>query len=107
MNLCPINRKFFVVNNRNVLSTEYRKCKKELIELFKQPGYLPPEKPYEVTIESDQYSDVDSKVKIICDALEGAGIIENDKYIEKLEVIKYPIKRGGDEVHIIRVKHYG
>lgn len=52
------------------------------------------EKPYSIKIEFSGYQDIDNPIKPICDALEDAGWIENDRYIENLVIIKRPLKRG-------------
>jgi len=82
---------------RQVPSNEYKKCKDELIKWmkFETPPY---HKPFNNNIvirgKVWTYKDITNILKILCDALEGAGIIENDRQITKCIIEKIPIKRG-------------
>ena len=103
--LCSINQKYFVVNGRNILSTKYRQVKAYLTDhfsIFDQDEL--PSKPYKITIAGKHFADLDAFIKIIFDSLEGAGVIENDKYVTKLIYKKTPAQRGGNEEYFIRVE---
>jgi Holliday junction resolvase RusA-like endonuclease len=98
--LTSINSKFCVGKKRGkdgklhsnlYLSKDYAEFKKiiteSVIKVFVK-------KPYEIKIEYSGYVDIDAFIKPLFDGLEDTEIIENDRYIEKLEIIKKPIKRG-------------
>ena len=75
------------------LTNEYRNFKKEIEYCIVKPS----EKilrPYRVTIEFTMYHDIDAPVQTILDALESAGIIDNDRYITELNIVKNTTKRG-------------
>ena len=52
------------------------------------------EPPYHVHVEYSGYVDIDAFIKPLLDGLESAGIIENDRYVQKLTIEKTPLKRG-------------
>lgn len=108
-NFVGINEKFFVVRGRNILSTSYRQCKAALVATFSDHDEADrPEPPYKVTIQSYQFADIDAYYKIILDSLQVAGVITDDKHVLKWgdTTGKFPIKRGEQENHFIRVEHY-
>ena len=106
-NLCSINQKFFIMRGRNILSTKYRQVKAYLIGYFGLHDKEElPDPPYKITVQSSQYEDIDANLKIMLDALECAGVIENDRMVHSLKILKTPIKRGGEQSHYIRVDHY-
>ena len=83
-----------------VLSKEYRICKKKLLSnciIEKIKG------PYRVEIYIDTYKDIDNCVKIIIDSMVEAGVIDNDKNVKQLYVSKQPIKKGKPESIIVNV----
>lgn len=47
-----------------------------------------------VRIKVKTYLDIDNFLKGIFDSLESVGIIKNDRNILKLDIVKYPCKRG-------------
>ena len=89
-------------------SDKYKQCKSFLVEEFRKHEKTErPEKPYKITIKPSQYADRDAYTKIIYDALEEAGVIDDDKYVlSPGDSVKTPIKRGGKESHYIRVEHF-
>jgi len=52
------------------------------------------EPPYSISILFSAYIDIDNPIKPTLDALQESGIIDNDKNIIELSIIKSPIKRG-------------
>ena len=93
---------------RQVPSTEYRKCKESLIEYMKfetPEHHIPYNKNIYVRIYIKTYKDILNPAKILVDALEGAGIIENDRFINFVYVAKTPIKRG--EIDSIEIQING
>lgn len=105
--LCSVNARYFVVRGRNVLSTQYRAVKCALVSAFtKYDAEEIPKPPYKITIQSHQYADIDAYIKIILDALQDARVIDNDKNVLWLAIMKTPIKKSDDQSHLIRVEHY-
>lgn len=41
-------------------------------------------------------SDLDNRLKALCDALEHAGVFDDDEQIDELHVIRGPILKGGE-----------
>ena len=103
--LVSINNKFV---SRSFRPTKaFSQCKAMLISEFTNHDEQDrPQRPYKLTIKSYQFADGDNYIKMISDSLEKAGVIENDKYIEKYDVTKFPIKRGGEQHHYIRIEEY-
>ena len=88
---------------RNVTSKVYDKCKESLIRIMQAqiPSDWKPGKNVAVTLFVHTYKDITNILKILMDALEGAGGVENDRYITTLFVLKHPVKRGQlDEVRM-------
>lgn len=86
----------------------YKQFQDELkIEIFKamqgmrRPTY---KKNIQLLISISTYLDIDNPVKGIIDVLAEIGIIENDREIRKLKVVKTPAKRGSVESLIIKVE---
>jgi len=52
------------------------------------------EPPYHIRIAYSGYVDIDAFVKPLLDGLESSGVIENDRYVQKLTIEKTPLKRG-------------
>lgn len=91
---------------------DYRKSKAELIAKFRENGYskaIDVEKKricenenIGIKIIIQSYKDIDNPIKLICDVLEEMQYIKNDRYINKMLLIKKPIKRGRPEsIYII------
>jgi crossover junction endodeoxyribonuclease RusA len=40
-------------------------------------------------------SDLDNRLKALCDALEHAGVFDNDEQIDELHILRGPITKGG------------
>ena len=49
---------------------------------------------YKIKITTQMYIDIDNPIKPIFDAIQAKGIIDNDKNIVDLQIIKIPIKKG-------------
>ena len=73
---------------RRFKTPKYKKWAEDMLWLLKQ--LKPQEKPYK--IEIDLYiamlMDIDNPIKPILDALTKSGVIEDDRYIEKLIIRK-------------------
>ncbi len=87
--------------------TKYKQFESNLkIEILKahfnkkMPRY---KKNVQVLIAISTYLDIDNPVKGIIDVLCKLGIIENDRDIIKLKIIKTPTKRGRLEALIIKI----
>lgn len=81
---------------RVVPSTPYKNCKKDLIKIMQRQipsGWVPSE---DIVLEvfMHTYKDATNILKILCDSLEGAGVVKNDRHITTLFVCKYLVKRG-------------
>lgn len=95
-----------IVNNkpRLVTSAKYKKCKKELIKIIQ--SQMPEHwnilnHEIEITIRAYTYKDVGNIIKVISDALEGAEVINNDRFVSDVHIHKVAIKRGQpDTVYI-------
>jgi Holliday junction resolvase RusA-like endonuclease len=107
--LVSLNKKFFVVRNRNILSTDYRNFKNNLEEIFNQ--VQKPDEPIEVPcktrIEVGTYKDLDNIVKPVHDTLQKIGFIKNDSLIHQTLIKKIPIKRGGEEWLQVELQEIG
>lgn len=114
--IAPVNQRLApraITKNEKTFAIEYttaawKTCKKELGELFStqytedQKAELDQENiSVEITIVT--YKDIDSIQKIIFDAMEEIGLIENDRYIKHVTVIKLACKRGQVENLKIRI----
>lgn len=97
-----------IINNkpRSVTSAEYKKCKKELIEMIR--GQMPKDwialnDNIKVTIKAYTYKDIWNILKVISDALEGAEVMRNDRYVYYANIQKIPIKRGQPDTVYIEI----
>lgn len=86
-----INQKFGLNKKagRLFVKKEYKDFKNMVARFSK--GKL--ENPYKIYIFISSYLDWDNCIKAICDGLENAGVIENDKDIYSGNVEKYPLKK--------------
>lgn len=76
------------------------------IEILKSIANKPRQifrKDIQVLIQIKTYLDIDNPVKGIIDTLCAVGIIENDREIIKLKIVKYGAKRGSSENIIIKI----
>jgi Holliday junction resolvase RusA-like endonuclease len=94
------NLKFATINNKYgvnkhtgelYLTQEYKDFK-NIILLKAKRGYI--KSPYKIRIEAEIYQDYDNILKPIADALQAAGVIDNDKNIVEAHIIKTPVKKG-------------
>ena len=97
--LCSVNAKNFVTKQgRIVSSTDYRKCKEVLTQLFevkkRECGLKKPIKYSAIVYHIGTYKDSSNCIKVIEDALQCAGVIENDRDILHFIVHKKHQKRG-------------
>ena len=90
--LASINNKY--ISRKYILSKPYREFKKLIIDNCTKVQIKP---PYFVTMEFETYKDLDAPIKPCLDALEDAGVIDNDRNVLGLHVIKTPTKRGKKE----------
>jgi len=84
---------------RVVTSGKYKKCKEQLRVLMREQmpeGYKPPEEPV-IFMQVQTYKDIGNIAKVVMDALEGAGVIKNDRDILRLDVEKIKAKRGASD----------
>lgn len=90
-----INTKYKLnrITGRLFLSKEYREFK-ELIAFSTHKTLIEP--PYHIVIEITTYKDIDACIKPILDGLE-RNVIENDKDIIKLTIVKKPVKKNSIE----------
>ena len=71
---------------------QYKAFKKLLVDNL--TGSAAAEPPYYVAVFWHTYHDIDNSIKVILDALQESGIIQNDRDILQLSITKIPIKRG-------------
>lgn len=94
---------------RAVTSTEYKECKQGLIDMIREQlpewwGAL--YGSVEIDIEIETYKDITNVAKVLLDALEGAGVIKNDRYVDTLHMHKTVIKRGSPDTVTIEIKEH-
>lgn len=91
--LVSINQKFGMnkLANKLYLNEPYRKLKDQLISACVNTSI---KSPYNISIEMSAYVDIDNCIKVILDALQSKGVIDNDKNVLELLVNKKQIKRG-------------
>jgi Holliday junction resolvase RusA-like endonuclease len=94
------NCKFASLNNKYqidrrtgglFLSKEYRIFKDLLLKNC-WPIKIDP--PYRVIIEAECYHDADNFTKPVIDALEEKGVIDNDRNVLNIQIVKTPIKKN-------------
>ena len=95
-----INRKYILSRGRLILSDEYRIWKNYLSKSCTRKKL---KGPYRIEIYIDTNKDIDNCVKLIIDAVEDAGIIDDDKNITQLFISKQHIKKGRPEKLIVLV----
>ena len=92
---------------RSVTSSEYKKCKADLIKRIQGqlPAWWEPmSEGVEIEIEVQTYKDISNVGKVLLDALEGAGVIKNDRFVDILRMYKIPVKRGSPDTVKIEIK---
>jgi Holliday junction resolvase RusA-like endonuclease len=92
---------------RSVTSAEYKKCKEDLIRMIREQlpeWWEPMSEGVEIEIGVHTYKDLSNVAKVICDALQGAKVIKNDRYIDILRMYKTPTKRGSLDTVSIEIK---
>lgn len=90
--IASINQKFLKRRDgRLFLNPAYRQFKNDLTICCRAVKIAP---PYAVSIRIRTATDVDAPIKPILDALQAKGVIEDDKHILSLRVMKTPIQRG-------------
>jgi len=92
---------------RSVTSSEYKKCKADLIRMIQEQlpeWWEPMSEGVEIEIGVQTYKDISNVGKVLLDALEGAGVIKNDRYVSTLRMYKTPIKRGSPDTVRIEIK---
>ena len=87
--ITSVNRKY---GKGFYLTNEYRTFKSVISHNCRRGIAIKP--PYRVQIFLAMYLDIDNPVKCILDGLADAGIIDNDRNITELLVIKEPIKKN-------------
>ncbi len=90
---------------RVVTSGVYKRCKESLIKIIQAqiPATWEPSDDIVLELFVHTYKDATNILKILCDALEGAGVVKNDRHITTLFVCKYPVKRGQPDVVKMRI----
>ena len=89
-----VNAAYRTVSGRMVLSERGRKYKEQIRSICYQTGWheLGIAEPCRVTIDLEAVSplafDVDNKAKLLLDALESGGVIEDDKWVYSLTIVK-------------------
>lgn len=78
---------------RFYLTPEYRKFKKLLTQEIKYNTSITIKPPYYVEIRIKTNLDIDNCIKVILDALEDSGVIDNDKNILGLLILKQEIDK--------------
>jgi len=78
--------------NKNFSLTRSYRDFKNLLILSTVKGKIDP--PYSILILANMYQDYDNVLKPIGDALQSTGVIDDDKNILAVKIIKEPIKRG-------------
>jgi crossover junction endodeoxyribonuclease RusA len=48
-----------------------------------------------ICMRSKKKADLDNRLKALCDALEHAGVFDNDEQIDELHILRGPITKGG------------
>jgi hypothetical protein len=92
ISIVSINTKFSKGRDgRLFLNPKYRAFKEELVRSCARIK-LPP--PYVVVVWLKTFGDIDNCIKVILDALQESGVIEDDKYVELLCIRKTLCKRG-------------
>lgn len=100
------------VNNRYnknfSLTSDYRNGKNNLIRQINKTVKGCPiiEPPYAVDISVGTHYDIDSFVKPLMDAMQEAGVIDNDKNVSYLSIKKVKVKRTQDNWIIVELNHY-
>jgi Holliday junction resolvase RusA-like endonuclease len=89
----PKTKKFF-------LSPKYRAFK-ELVSHSCVKEKIKP--PYMVLIRLVADLDIDNPLKPILDGLEAAGVVDNDKNIQRLTIVKIPLKKSSEDVQSLTV----
>jgi len=90
--------------SRLVPNTKYKRSKEALFFRFNQLREFETYKnECVIMIVIETYKDADNVGKIIIDALQDAGIIENDKNVAFVGIWKIPIKKNHQEKFIVNV----
>lgn len=102
----PINQKYFVRNNRNILSTKYRNAKEELTwEIMSQWDGEPLSHNVAVNLllyfGDKRKRDIDAWIKILLDSMTGIVYID-DSQITELHVFKeYDKEKPRVEIQVL------
>ena len=91
IHLVSLNRGYKRGKKSFYVSGDYRNFK-DLLVMSCWKGRVEP--PYIVEINIEAYNDIDACIKVILDSLQIAKIIDDDKFVMKLNVTKQPTKRG-------------
>ena len=101
ISLISDNRRHTRSNWGTIMSTtSYRKYKEDLIIFFRSQlpiGWETIQGAFGVRIKVWTYKDQSNLIKAILDALEGAGVIKNDRYCDRLYMIKEAQKKNEPE----------
>lgn len=101
--LAGINKKY--ISKTFVLSKEYRQLKSDLAMIAKE-NYLGKEQlKTDVIVQIIIWTnkDIDACIKIILDSIELAGVIENDKQVKEIQIVKKETKRSEQEKLIVLI----
>ena len=95
-----VNRYYRTVNGRMLISAEGRKYRKQvaewcLVNRFNRWGGLRLEIKILACPPDRRRRDLDNLLKAMLDAMEHAGIYENDSQIDDLRITRGPVEKGG------------
>ncbi len=96
-NIISENERLVPGRGRLILNSKYRKCKNDLILLMRSQlpdNYKSIDSNLPITVAVHTYKDIDNVQKIIFDSMQLAGVIDNDRLIEDIRIVKFPVKRG-------------
>ena len=95
VHLACINQKFGhnPKTGRLFATAQYKDFKKLLVMSAKKGAI---KAPYHVKIEFSGRADIDAHIKPILDSLQIAGVIDNDKNVKYLEVLKRDLQKKGE-----------
>ena len=92
VNIVSANRRLIRAHGRMINNPDYAAFKKQLYFMTATCKPLTP--PYAITIHVSCYCDADNVVKPVLDALQTKGVIDDDKNVVRLEIVKTPIQKG-------------
>ena len=92
ISIVSANRRLIRAHGRMINNPDYAAFKKQLY--FMTSNVQPLKPPYKIKIAVSCYIDADNCAKAVLDALQTKGIIDDDKNVLRIEIVKTPIPRG-------------